>query len=122
MKIVMRILQVLLIVAFLGAGGQKLAGTEQMVSEFERYGYPGWFMYFTGAVEVTGALGLILGFFRPLITSLAALLLTATMIGAVFTHARLEDPAQSMIPPSILLTIAATVSAGSYAEHRLRKS
>jgi len=121
-KIALKVLQVLLIVAFLGAGGQKLAGAEGMVSEFERYGYPDWFMYFTGAVEVTGAAGLLLGFFRPLLTPLAALLLTATMVGAVFTHVRLEDPVQSALPPSALLVIAATVSAGSYAQRRLEKS
>ena len=117
-----KIPQALLTPAFLGAGGQKLAGTDQMVEEFDRYGYPQWFRIFTGAVEVTGAAGLLVGFFRPVITPLAALLLTATMVGALATHIRLGDPAKNMAPPAVLLAMATTVLVGSYAKRGDRQA
>ncbi|MGF1471700.1 MAG: DoxX family protein [Rubrobacteraceae bacterium] len=115
MRYVTKIPQVLLVPAFLGAGGQKLAATDQMVEEFDRYGYPQWMRAFTGAVEVTGALGMATGFFRPAVTPLAALLLAATMTGALATHIRLGDPAKNLAPPALLLALSAAVLAGSNA-------
>lgn len=115
MNKVTKIPQVLLGAAFLGAGGQKLAATDQMVEEFDRYGYPQWFRVFTGAVEVTGAAGMLAGLFRPAFAPFAALLLSATMVGALFTHVRLRDPAKNMVPPSVLLALSATVLAGGCA-------
>ena len=50
MRTLTKILQALLGLAFLGAGGQKLAGTDQMVNDFDRYGYPQWFRIVTGSV------------------------------------------------------------------------
>lgn len=113
-----KIPQVLLAPAFLGAGGQKLAATGQMVEEFDRYGYPQWFRVFTGAVEVTGGLGMVAGLFRPALTVPAALLLSATMAGALATHIRLGDPAKNMAPPAVLLTL----SVATLAVHRAVRS
>ena len=111
MGILLVILQITLGLAFLGAGGQKLAGSEPMVGVFDRFGYPRWFMYFTGAVEVTGAVGVLAGIFAPALALLGALLLAATMIGALFTHARVGDPAYRMGPPAALLALAVVVMA-----------
>ena len=105
--------QVLLGAAFLGAGGQKLAGTDQMIEDFDRYGYPQWFRVVTGTVEVAGAVGMLAGLFRPAVTPLAGLLLSATMAGALATHVRLKDPAKNMVPPSVLLAMSGAVLAGS---------
>ena len=121
MEIVTWILQGLLVLVFFVSGGQKLLGFEQLVVEFGRYGYPLWFMYVTGLVEVTAALGLLVGLFRPSITPLAALLLVGTILGALFTHVRIEDALQEMIGPTVLLLIAATVLALSYAGWGRRK-
>lgn len=110
-----KIAQGLLGAAFLGAGGQKLAGTDQMVEEFDRYGYPQWFRTFTGVVEITGAAGVLAGLFRPALTAPAALLLAATMAGALATHIRLGDPAKNLAPPSALLAMSVAVLAGRYA-------
>lgn len=103
------ILQVILGLVFLGAGSSKLAGTQQMVGMFEHFKYPRWFMYFTGAVEVTGALGVLAGLFVPMLALLGGLLLAATMIGAIFTHIRVKDPVSMMAPPAILLVLAIVV-------------
>lgn len=111
MKHATKIPQILLAPAFLGAGGQKLAGTDPMVEEFDRYGYPQWFRIFTGAVEITGALGMLVGLFRPALTTPAALLLSATMAGALATHVRLGDPAKNLAPPAALLMLSAAALA-----------
>lgn len=109
MGILTVILQILLGLAFLGAGGSKLAGSQQMVEMFEHFRYPRWFMYFTGVVEVTGALGVLIGIFVPILALLGGLLLIATMIGALITHVRVKDPASRMAPPAVLLVLAVIV-------------
>ena len=75
-------LQILVAVAFLGAGGSKLAGTEAMVSMFEAIGFGQWLRYTTGVVEVVAAVLLLI----PGSAALAGLLVVCTMTGAVATH------------------------------------
>lgn len=74
--------RLLLVLAFGAAGLAKLAGVPMMVQVFDAIGFGQWFRYLTGAIEVAGALLLLVtatGFF-------AALLLTATMVGGTATH------------------------------------
>ncbi|MEM6745119.1 MAG: DoxX family protein [Pseudomonadota bacterium] len=68
--------------AFLAAGGAKLAGVEQMAATFEQIGAGQWFRYATGLIEVVSAVLL----FVPGLQALGAGLLVCTMIGAVITH------------------------------------
>ncbi len=110
MRTATKIIQVLLGLSFLGAGGQKFAAADQMVEDFDRFGYPQWFRVVTGGIEVGGALGMLVGFFRPSITPFAGLLLAATMTGAVATHIRIKDPAQNVLPPTVLLAMTTFVS------------
>ncbi|CAN5838244.1 hypothetical protein BH23ACT11_BH23ACT11_20820 [soil metagenome] len=109
MGILTVILQVVLALVFIGAGGSKLVATQQMVEMFDHFKYPRWFMYFTGAVEVTGAVGVLVGILVPVLAVLGGLLLAATMVGAIFTHIRAKDPVSMMIPPSVLLALAIIV-------------
>ena len=110
MGILTIILQVVLGLAFVGAGGSKLAGSRQMKDDFDRFGYPRWFMYFTGGVEIFGALGLLVGIFVPALAPLGALLLAATMAGAIFTHVRVKDPGSRIVPPATLLVLAIIIA------------
>jgi putative oxidoreductase len=74
--------RVLLALAFAAAGAAKLAGVPQMIQVFDAIGAGQWFRYLTGAVEIVGAVLILIpsaGFF-------GALLLAATMVGAVATH------------------------------------
>jgi putative oxidoreductase len=73
---------ILLAVIFLASGGAKLAGLSFEVEAFQRWGYPPWFMYLIGMVEVAGGIGLMV---RQL-SAAAAAGLSAMMIGAVGTH------------------------------------
>lgn len=77
-----KLLPVVLSLVFLASGGAKLASLEFETVAFERWGYPLWFMYLTGAVEVAGGIGLLIRRF----SALAAAGLAMMMVGAVATH------------------------------------
>jgi len=67
---------------FLLAGTLKLAGVEMEVQLFATIGIGQWFRYFTGLLEITGAIGLFIAALAPF----AALLLATIMIGAITTN------------------------------------
>jgi uncharacterized membrane protein YphA (DoxX/SURF4 family) len=89
MNIVLWILQVLLALLFLFAGGTKLVLSTETLTQMgspNQIVMPVWFIRFIGVVEVLGALGLILpGVFktRQNLTTLAAVGLAIVMVGAV---------------------------------------
>ncbi len=67
---------------FLMAGISKLAGVPMMVQMFGVIGAGQWFRYVTGAIEVSGAVLLLI----PALATYAGLGLAATMVGAIITH------------------------------------
>lgn len=91
MNILLWIIQILLALTFLFAGGTKLVlsmETMQSMAPPNAIVWPEWFIRFIGACEVFGALGLILpGLLRRQqhLTAWAATGLTIIMIGAVVT-------------------------------------
>ena len=93
MNIVLWILQILLALLFLFAGGTKFYYTiEQMraMGPPNQILFPGWFIHFIGVCEILGGLGLVLpGLFRSrqFLTVLAAVGLTIIMIGATVVTA-----------------------------------
>jgi putative oxidoreductase len=82
------ILQFLLAALFAVQGGLKLSGSPAWVSRFRAWGYPDHFYYVIGAVEVVGALALLI----PRTTRLGAVLLMVVMTGATVTHAVHREP------------------------------
>jgi uncharacterized membrane protein YphA (DoxX/SURF4 family) len=76
------VLSILLAIAFTLAGGIKLISVPGMVQEFAQIGLGQWFRYFTGVLEVSGAIGLLI----PKVRFWAALQLAAVMVGATFTN------------------------------------
>jgi putative oxidoreductase len=102
--VVLWVLQILAGLAFLAAGGAKLAGAEQMVAVFATIGIGQWFRYLTGALEVIGAIGL----FLPRYAFYAAALLVCVMAGAVMAH--LTVLGGSPAAPLILLVITGTIA------------
>jgi hypothetical protein len=99
MRVGTKLVQGVLGLVFLGAGLQKLAGSDTMVDDFARYRYPQWFRVATGAVEVAGAAGMLAGLSRSALAPVGGVLLGATMVGAIATHARLGDPGKVVVPP-----------------------
>lgn len=93
---------VLLALIFLGSGGAKLAGLEFEIEAFTRWGYPLWFMYLAGAIEVAGAVLLLV----PRLSALAAAGLAAFMLGAVATHVVHAEWAMLAVATAITLLAA----------------
>ena len=75
-------LTLLVAVVFTVAGGAKLTGNSGMVEEFAQIGIGQWFRYFTGIMEVGGAVGVLV----PTLRFWAAMLIAAVMIGATVTN------------------------------------
>ena len=76
------ILQGLLAAALLVAGTTKLVGLHMQVTFFEKIGLGQWFRYFTGGLEVIGAILVLV----PRTAVVGAVLLGMTMVGAVNIH------------------------------------
>lgn len=103
MKYVSIGIRALLTLAFVAAGGAKLAGAEMMVGTFEAVGIGQWFRYVTGLIEVLGAVALWL----PGLQVVAAAVLGGTMVGAVGAHLFILGP--SAVPAVILGLLCAAV-------------
>ena len=55
------VLQILLGVFFVALSGvPKLMGEAEVAANFERWGYPDWFLMLTGVLELLGAIGLLI--------------------------------------------------------------
>jgi putative oxidoreductase len=102
--ITMWILSVLVALAFLGAGGAKLAGAAAMVELFDKVGLGQWFRYFTGMLEVAGAIGLLISRYALH----AAILLALVMVGAIIAH--LTVLGTSPAAPIVLLALSGTIA------------
>lgn len=94
----------LLAAVFLAAGGAKLAGVPMMVENFHHIGFGQWFRYLTGALEVIGAILILM----PRVAAFGGVLLSCIMAGAIAAHLLLIGG--SAIPAIILLALSAIVA------------
>jgi len=86
------------------AGGSKLAGAQMHVESFTHYGLPVAFMYFIGAAEVAGAIGLWIS----RVSALAAMGLVVIMLGAIIMHV-IHDPIMMAMPAAVFTVLLAIV-------------
>lgn len=122
------IVQALLALLFLFAGGTKLVLPIDVLASMgspNQIALPGWFVRFIGVVEVLGALGLLLpGLLRikPWLTPLAAVGLVIIMIGAMALTAA-ADGVGAAIAPLVVGLLAAFVAYGRWrlAPHSSRR-
>jgi putative oxidoreductase len=98
------ILSGLVALAFLGAGGAKLAGAAAMVELFDKVGRGQWFRYLTGLLEVAGAIGLLI----PRYAFYAAGLLAIVMVGAIIAHVTVLGTSPAV--PVVLLILSGTIA------------
>lgn len=98
----------LLALIFLVSGGAKLAGLDFEIAAFERWGYPLWFMYLAGIIEVAGACGLLI----PRVSALASASLALFMLGAVGTHILHAEWGMLILASMIVLAAAWRAWAG----------
>src|SRR5918995_7194894 len=101
MNVALWILQVLLAALFLFAGGVKLiTPIEEMMKQMP-LALPGWFLRFTGVIELLGAIGLVLPWLlriKPSLTALAAAGLVIVMLGATVYTLAAGDIASALMP------------------------
>jgi uncharacterized membrane protein YphA (DoxX/SURF4 family) len=110
------IIQALLAALFLFAGGMKLVMPIEDIIKQMPLPLPGWFVRFTGVVELLGGIGLILPWLlriKPRLTPLAATGLVIVMIGAtVYTLASGETASAPM--PLVVGILAGFVAYGRW--------
>ncbi|HNP62029.1 MAG TPA: DoxX family protein, partial [Nitrospirales bacterium] len=92
------VLCVLLGIFFIAAGGAKLMGSESQVEHFAQWGYPIWFLYLTGVIEVGGGLCL----FIPKTQWYGMVVLSITMVGAALTHLKAGEMGAVPVPLVLL--------------------
>lgn len=104
-------LQSLLALVFIITGGAKLIGIEILqVGHFDRY--PPWFRRVTGAVEITGAVGMVAGVWVPEVAIIAGFWLAAAMINLVYINLSGSSSRSPLrvVTPSVLLLLVAAVA------------
>ncbi|MGO1591722.1 MAG: DoxX family protein [Ancrocorticia sp.] len=115
MLIALWIVNVLLALAFLGAGSLKIIrGKEQLQQSGMAWteDFPAAMIKTIGTLEILGALGLILPLatdIAPILTPIAAVGLLITMAGAIFTHTRRHEAATPPIALAVLSIISAVL-------------
>lgn len=101
MNLALWIVQALLALLFLFAGSTKLIMPIDELAKQMPLPLPGWFLRFTGVVEVLGAIGLVLPWLlriKPSLTPLAAAGLAIVMIGAIVYTVAAGDIASALLP------------------------
>jgi uncharacterized membrane protein YphA (DoxX/SURF4 family) len=82
---------------------------DSLEKEFETYGLPPSIMVTAGALKITCALLLIVGFWIPPIVRFAAAGMTVLLLVAVIAHLRIQDPIRKAIPAASLMSMSASL-------------
>jgi putative oxidoreductase len=98
------ILTAFVALAFVAAGGSKLAGASAMIEVFDKVGLGQWFRYFTGLLEVACGIGLLVSRYA----FYAAVLLAIVMVGAIIAHITVLG--SSPAAPVVLFLLTGTIA------------
>jgi putative oxidoreductase len=109
-------LRILLAVLFLYEGIDKFSERRLWLRIFEEIGFGQWFRYFTGIVEISGALLLLI----PKATLVAVGFLVCTMIGALLVHVLLIGVGPQTVFVCILLLMLCIIGV-KHDDWRVRK-
>jgi uncharacterized membrane protein YphA (DoxX/SURF4 family) len=95
---------------FVLSGLAKLMAKPKMIASFHTFGYPLWFMYLTGCIELVCAVLVLI----PRTAVAAAAVLVCVMIGALFSHLGHGQSDEIALPLGLLLAavVLALVRAG----------
>lgn len=75
--------------------------------EFLAYGFPIWFFYTIGVLKLSFALLIFLGFWIPEIwVAFAAFGLACLMLGAIFSHIKVNDAIKKMMPAIFMFCLS----------------
>ena len=119
MNIALWVVQGLLAMAFLMAGGMKMMKPKSEIEEMMAWAkdFSSGQIKMIGAIEVLGALGLILPAatgIMPILTPIAAVGLALTMLGAMITHLRNKDGMGETLPSVMLMLLSLFVAYGRF--------
>ena len=119
MNIVLWVVASLLALAFLASGISMVTGERSQMIEKTPYveDFPQNAVRLIGAVEILGAIGLILPAalgIAPVLVPLAATGLALVMVGAAVVHLRRGEGIQAAIPSLVLAVLAAFVAWGRF--------
>ena len=91
--------------------GSKYRGgnSTNMSEEFQAYGFRSWFMKIVGFSKLTLATLLIAGIWFPYLVEPSAFLIGTLMVGALFSHLKINDPFVKSIPALIMLILCSTL-------------
>ena len=103
--VVLWTVNILAAAAFVAIGLAKF-GSPEWAIKFERWGYPDGFYMVIGALEIAAGVLLLV----PRLSSYAAVVLGAIMIGAAATHA-LHNEAARVAPPLMWLAVMTLIGA-----------
>lgn len=76
--------------------------SKNMIEEFATYGLDLNIMYLVGTLKIVASVGLIIGLLKTKISIYSSLLMSVLMIGAIYFHYKISDPAIKYFP-SILM-------------------
>jgi uncharacterized membrane protein YphA (DoxX/SURF4 family) len=93
---------VVLAIVFVMFGAGKFMDPAKWIDKFAAWGIPAWFVPVSGALEIAGAVGLLI----PVLRGLAGLGLALFMIGAVATHVAHAEIGMIFVAGAILAASA----------------
>ncbi|MEU7032245.1 DoxX family protein [Streptomyces sp. NPDC046237] len=98
-----RVVQILLALAFaIPSAGPKLVGHWSAAESFDAIGWGDWLMYTVGALELAGAVALVV----PVLSGAAATALIGLMIGACITQLTVFDGQYALTPVLFAVPLA----------------
>lgn len=99
--IVLWLLQIITAAGFLGAALGKFTGAHEVMTTFDAIGLGDWFRYLIATLEVAGAVAL----FVPRLAGLAALALTALLVGALLVQIFVVGSGAAAPVPLLVLSV-----------------
>jgi putative oxidoreductase len=105
---------ILLAVIFLSEGAAKFPASRLWLRVFDQIGFGQWFRYFTGVVEIAGALLLVV----PATRFVGAALLACTMGGALLVHALIMGIGPPTAGVVVLLLLLVAIGVDSFKQRR----
>jgi len=95
----------LLAAIFIPQGLGKFSATSGWIRAFEHWGYPDWFRYAIGVIELLGGLLLLWSRSAPV----GAMLIVMVMAGAMWTHVWIDHRPKDVFHEAVPMTLALIV-------------
>jgi len=116
LNITLWVVQILLASLFAYVGINKLlALSPDVVAGFAKIGLGEWFRYLIGALELAGAIGLLI----PRLIAPAALGLAGIMVGAIITHVLVLQPVALATGPAVVGVLLVLIARARWAQSPL---